>query len=66
MEDGGRMIEPHDIRIDVIKRNFVKLTHIPSSIVVTKHNKSQCKAKAEAIEELTMLVELWKIESEVK
>lgn len=64
------MINPTELRIDVLackpkkitvdnNPTFVKLEHMPSRITVTKYNKSQYKAKEEAVEELEMLVELW-------
>lgn len=41
---------------------FVKIEHIPSGITVTKHSgRSQVKARDEAMEELEMLVEIWKV-----
>lgn len=53
------MIKPAEIRMDAPRIDFVKLTHLPSGIAVTKHNIVQSKAKSEAIRELTILVELW-------
>ena len=58
------MIEQDDLRINVIRKNFVKIKHVTSGITVTKENKSQVKAKEEALEELEMLVELWESEGE--
>ncbi len=58
------MIEQDDLRVNVIRKNFVKIKHIHSGITVTKENKSQVKAKEEALEELEMLVELWESEDE--
>ncbi len=58
------MIEQDDLRVNAIRKNFVKIKHIPSGITVTKENKSQVKAKEEALEELEMLVELWESEGE--
>ena len=47
--------------MDVYPRNqFVRIEHIPSGITVTKHSTSQIKARDEAMEELKMLVELWR------
>lgn len=44
---------------------FVKIEHIPSKIIVTKHNsRSLLKARDEAMEELEMLVQLWCDESD--
>ena len=54
------MIKPTEIRMDTPGIDFVKLTHLPSGIAVTKYNIVQSKAKSEAIRELTILVELWK------
>ena len=54
------MVKPAEIRMDTPRIDFVKLTHLPSGIAVTKHNIVQSKAKSEAIRELTILVELWK------
>ena len=53
------MVKPAEIRMDTPRIDFVKLTHLPSGIAVTKHNIVQSKAKSEAIRELTILVELW-------
>lgn len=53
------MVNPAEIRMDTPRIDFVKLTHLPSGIAVTKHNIVQSKAKSEAIRELTILVELW-------
>lgn len=40
---------------------FVKITHEESGISVTKHsNKSHLMARNEAIEELNILIELWR------
>ena len=40
--------------------SFVKVEHIPSGIVVTKHGSgSQIKIRDKAFEELMMLVKLW-------
>ena len=59
------MIKPSEIRMDTPRIDFVKLTHLPSGIAVTKHNIVQSKAKSEAIRELTILVELWEREPEL-
>lgn len=53
------MIDPSEWRIDVISKTFVKITHIPSGITVTKQGKSQIKTNSEAMEEIILLVELW-------
>ena len=67
------MINPIEIRVEVFndkaskngqivyphRCQFVKLTHVPSGISVTKEGQSQSKAKNEAMEELEVLVELW-------
>ena len=39
--------------------DFVKATHLPSGISVTKENRIQHIAKKEAMEELELLVTLW-------
>ena len=64
------MLNPEDLRIEIIRNinnvdvypkaeEFIKVTHEPSGICVTKHNRSQIKAKDEALEELELLVELY-------
>ncbi len=53
----GKLKNPYD---DPCYSNFVRIEHIPSGITVTKHSTSQIKARDEAMEELKMLVELWR------
>ena len=67
------MINPSDLKVDVFseksskngqiaypfRSNFVKLTHLPSGISVTKESRAQVIAKNDAMEELEVLVELW-------
>ena len=63
------MLKPEDLRVEVIRKpmivevfprnEFVKITHLPSGISVTKHNNSQLKARNEALEELEVLVEIY-------
>lgn len=64
------MLKLEDLRIEIIRNihnvnvyhkadYFIKVTHEPSGICVTKHNRSQFKAKDEALEELELLVELY-------
>ena len=67
------MINPDELKVDCFfdkaskngqvtyphRCQFVKLTHIPSGIAVTKESRSQIIARNEAIEEIEVLVELW-------
>ena len=67
------IINPNDIKLECFKdktskngqiaypfrSNFVKLTHLPSGISVTKESRAQVIAKNDAMEELEVLVELW-------
>ena len=63
-----------DVRVSVIKSaspflsnienkdRFVIVEHLPSGITVTKHHKHIIKAKILAMEEIRVLVDLWKNE----
>jgi protein subunit release factor A len=65
-------LKPNELKKDVFTNNdgcdpnfFVRIEHLPSGIVVTKHNSIwSTVAQAEALEELDMLVQLWSKESE--
>ncbi len=49
-----------DMDVATITTQFVKVEHMPSGITVTKHSeRSQVRAKADCIDELELLVELW-------
>ena len=61
------MIEPKDLKVDVInkpmgevvvypRKFFVKIEHIPTGITVSKIATSQLKAKEKCIQELEELV----------
>lgn len=51
----------HEVDVCHIPDVFVKIEHTPSGITVTKHSrKGSVYAKDRAMEELEMLVEIWK------
>ncbi len=53
----GKLKNPYD---DPCYSNFVRIEHIPSGIVVTKHSgKSQIEAKNKAMDELIELIRLY-------
>ena len=57
-----RSLEPLDCYIETPNMTLVKITHLPSKIAVTKYSTSQPKAFDAAIEELEILVAIWKSE----
>ena len=56
------MIDKYDIKVETLSKRFVRVTHLPTGIVVTKYGKYSIRTMEEAMEELEMLVAIWEEE----